>query len=356
MLKNRLLLIFLSWILYGGSIFLYTHIPYYIKFLRSEHYHFLIQNTLFLLLWLYNIYILFFKKDFPLEKERLYITLCGIRNILQFLLSAMQKKLVLSADEKVSLLLFLVKFYFVPIMAVFALNNLSNVVLYTKNIPPGFSLENILLLYFPLVLSLIFLIDVSYYLTGYLVESTALGNKVLSVESTAFGWLVTLACYPPFNRISEEFLGWHSKNFNDFGNIYISIIMGGIALLLMSFYLWATISLGGKASNLTNRGIVTTGAYGVVRHPSYAAKNLTWWIMGIPFIFSPQILSAYSNSTFIHFVLNDLPKAFIPLLSLCAWSGIYYLRAITEERHLSKYPDYQIYAEKVRYRFIPKVF
>lgn len=356
MLKNRLLLIFLSWILYGGSIFLYTHIPFYVKFLRSEHYHFLIQNTLFLLLCFYSIFILFFKKAFLLEKERLYVTLCGMKSVLQFLLSALQKKLVLSADEKTSLLLFLVKFYFIPIMAVFVLNNFTDVVRYGKNFSPGLSPESVFLFYYPLALSLIFLIDVTYFFIGYLIESKSLGNTVLSVESTFFGWLVTLACYPPFNNISNQFLGWHSKNFNDFGNIYINVTMGGIALFLMSIYLWATLSLGGKASNLTNRGIVSTGAYKFVRHPAYAAKNLTWWIMGIPFIFSPQVLSAYSNSTFIHFVLNDLPKAFIPILSLCAWSGIYYLRAITEERHLLKDPAYHAYVDKVRYRFVPKVF
>jgi protein-S-isoprenylcysteine O-methyltransferase Ste14 len=38
------------------------------------------------------------------------------------------------------------------------------------------------------------------------------------------------------------------------------------------------------------------------------------------------------------------------------WSFIYFLRAITEERHLSNDPEYVAYAQKVRYRFIPGVF
>ena len=42
--------------------------------------------------------------------------------------------------------------------------------------------------------------------------------------------------------------------------------------------------------------------------------------------------------------------------STFAWVYIYYLRAITEERHLIKDPEYQEYAKKVKHRFIPKIF
>ncbi len=45
---------------------------------------------------------------------------------------------------------------------------------------------------------------------------------------------------------------------------------------------WASIALGFKASNLTNRGIVTHGPYAFVRHPGYAAKNFAWWLGALP--------------------------------------------------------------------------
>jgi protein-S-isoprenylcysteine O-methyltransferase Ste14 len=38
------------------------------------------------------------------------------------------------------------------------------------------------------------------------------------------------------------------------------------------------------------------------------------------------------------------------------WSFIYFLRAVTEERHLSSDPDYLAYCKRVPYRFIPGVF
>ena len=44
------------------------------------------------------------------------------------------------------------------------------------------------------------------------------------------------------------------------------------------------------------------------------------------------------------------------LLGLFAWILIFYLRAITEERHLLKDSEYQKYTEEVKYRFIPNLF
>jgi protein-S-isoprenylcysteine O-methyltransferase Ste14 len=102
--------------------------------------------------------------------------------------------------------------------------------------------------------------------------------------------------------------------------------------------LWATFSLGTKCSNLTNRGIVSTGAYGIVRHPAYISKNLSWFLMAIPII-------GLSITTWS---IN-----WIALISIIGWMIIYFLRAITEERHLMQDSDYREYCKKVKYRFIP---
>jgi protein-S-isoprenylcysteine O-methyltransferase Ste14 len=44
---------------------------------------------------------------------------------------------------------------------------------------------------------------------------------------------------------------------------------------------------------------------------------------------------------------------FPAILATAAWSGIYVLRALTEERHLGSDPDYQAYRSRVRWRFVP---
>jgi protein-S-isoprenylcysteine O-methyltransferase Ste14 len=112
-------------------------------------------------------------------------------------------------------------------------------------------------------------------------------------------------------------------------------------LLGVGVYAWATLALGLRASNLTNRGIVTTGPYRWIRHPAYVAKNLSWWIGATPL--------------FLKFACTD-PRRLVPaILGTAAWSGIYVLRALTEERHLGSDPDYQAYRSRVRWRFIPRL-
>jgi protein-S-isoprenylcysteine O-methyltransferase Ste14 len=51
-------------------------------------------------------------------------------------------------------------------------------------------------------------------------------------------------------------------------------------------------------------------------------------------------------------------KSATPLLQVVGMvfmTGLYYWRAITEERHLMRDEEYRRYMKKVRYRFIPGV-
>jgi protein-S-isoprenylcysteine O-methyltransferase Ste14 len=91
-------------------------------------------------------------------------------------------------------------------------------------------------------------------------------------------------CYPPFNNVTNTLVGWSSRDFPQFSSSIIHITLNSLILVLMAVYTLASVSLGWKASNLTNRGIVTTGVYRFIRHPAYTAKNLAWWIGSIPVI------------------------------------------------------------------------
>jgi protein-S-isoprenylcysteine O-methyltransferase Ste14 len=190
-------------------------------------------------------------------------------------------------------------------------------------------------MYSYLIFYIILSLDTFVFSVGYLLESKALKNVVKSVEPTALGWLVAVVCYPPLNNSTGNILGWYTSDFGDFGNTNINITMAIVSLLLFSVYLWATLALGFRSSNLTNRGIVSKGPYKYVRHPAYASKNLSWWIMGIPFIGRYGIIA---------------------IISLTAWTFLYFMRALTEERHLTQDPDYVEYAKKVKYMFFPGVF
>lgn len=191
---------------------------------------------------------------------------------------------------------------------------------------------------------LILFIDTLLFTLGYIVEVPALGNRIRSVDPTFFGWFVCLACYPPFNDFTVRFLEWQSSDFPYFANDFIHLSINLSLLASLAIFSWASVALGFKASNLTNRGIVTHGPYAYVRHPAYAAKNLAWWLGALPMIG-------------VAFATGSWKAMAYSLLALFGWTAIYVLRAITEERHLFMGSNgYAEYAQKVRWRFIPGVW
>jgi len=92
-------------------------------------------------------------------------------------------------------------------------------------------------------------------------------------------------------------------------------------------YALCTVSFGLRFSNLTNRGIITGGPYRFTKHPAYLAKNLSWWLISVPFVSEQGVGAALRNCC---------------LLGLL--NCVYYARARTEERHLSRDPTYVAYA------------
>jgi protein-S-isoprenylcysteine O-methyltransferase Ste14 len=185
--------------------------------------------------------------------------------------------------------------------------------------------------------------DTPLFTLGYIVEMPVLHNRIRSVDPTFFGWFVCLACYPPFNGFTSRFLEWQASDFPSFENDYLHFAANIVLLAAMAIYSWASIALAFKASNLTNRGIVSRGPYALVRHPAYAAKNLAWWTGSLPVFI-------------VWFSSGNLRAALYSLLAMAGWTTIYVLRAMTEERHLlMAHNGYQEYAQRVRWRFIPGV-
>jgi protein-S-isoprenylcysteine O-methyltransferase Ste14 len=194
---------------------------------------------------------------------------------------------------------------------------------------------------FGLAFSLLLLVDVTCFTLGYLVESPRLDNRIRSVDPTASGWAVCLLCYPPFNGATDALLGWVSRDHPALhGHPWLTFALNLGVVSAMAVYAAASLALGFKASNLTSRGVVQRGPYRWVRHPAYAAKNLAWWLGAVPALLMAQTPAAFA----------------LALLSVAGWSGLYVLRALTEERHLrSTDPAYEAYAQRVRWRFVPGV-
>lgn len=238
-------------------------------------------------------------------------------------------------QEKNALLFLLVKIIYLPMMTNFFLGNINSARQHLSPFLTGqypANIEALHLLLFPLLIDLIFIIDSGLYATGYALEAARCKNLVKSVEPSVLGWAVTLACYPPFNGFVNTYVLWSSLDIPLFKNLWLTVLAEIAMLLCFTVYVWGSITLGWKCSNLTNRGIVMTGAFAYVRHPAYISKNLAWWIAMLPIVSVPAILT------------------------MSFWSFIYFVRAITEERHLLQDPDYQEYCKKVPYRFIPYVY
>lgn len=189
----------------------------------------------------------------------------------------------------------------------------------------------------------ILFVDVFFFTIGYLVEHPTLKNQIRSVDPTWSGWLVALACYPPFNLITVKLLGGNVADFPQFEEPAVHLVVNGTLLLLMAIYASASVALNFKASNLTHRGIVGWGPYRVVRHPAYVCKNLAWW-----FAVVPTVSAAWSESVI---------SALLVIGASTAWTALYVIRALTEEDHLRRVDDeYGAYCRKVPYRFIPGAF
>ena len=104
------------------------------------------------------------------------------------------------------------------------------------------------------------------------------------------------------------------------------VAWGAAILALIAIYTWATMSFGLRFSNLTHRGIITSGPYRFAKHPAYLCKNLSWWLISMPFM-----VGATWQDSLRHCAMLLLANA------------VYWWRARTEEKHLLSDHNYQLY-------------
>jgi protein-S-isoprenylcysteine O-methyltransferase Ste14 len=173
--------------------------------------------------------------------------------------------------------------------------------------------------------------DLLFCVVGYSTSMRLFDSQIRSVEPTVAGWLVALVCYQPFySVIGKYYLQYDDGIFWDNWLQPYPVLQsawGTVIIVLTVTYALCTVSFGLRFSNLTHRGIITDGPYRFSKHPAYLAKNLSWWLISVPFI---------SNQGWQMGVRNCLLLALLNL--------VYYARARTEERHLSRDPDYVAYA------------
>jgi len=232
----------------------------------------------------------------------------------------------------------LVKAFFTPLMFVFLHNDLAT--LWPSQAIAQLDFEHI----FQRLYDLFYLLDVLLAAIAYTLTLRVLDNHVRSVEPTIGGWIICVICYRPLVDAQAPYIQYELDNLY-WGNVFspyplLYVLWGSAILLLVFIYVWSTAAFGLRFSNLTHRGIITAGPYRWVKHPAYMAKNLSWWMISVPFIAGGSWLLAIQSC-----------------LMLGAVNLIYYLRAKTEERHLAADPVYRDYQDYIaRHGLFARVF
>ena len=218
----------------------------------------------------------------------------------------------------------LIKVFFIPYVTVFLIRYV--------NLLCEFNWDASFFTVFTFGLDLLYTIDIMYAVLGYTITCRYLDTHIRSTEPTVLGWLVCIICYGAFNQHFgigllkyDDGVSWDTW-LQAFPVSYYMI--GATILFLTLIYSLATVAIGYRMSNLTYRGIITNGPYRYSKHPAYVAKVASWWLISLPFLSmeGPQMAVKHT-------------------LALILISIVYYLRARTEENHLSNYPAYVKYAE-----------
>ena len=217
-----------------------------------------------------------------------------------------------------------IKAFFLPLMTVFLFGNIQWMI--DNDLGQALSPDA-----FGWWLRLAFFIDVAFATIGYMLTLRLLDNHIRSANPLLLGWVVAIICYPPFwNLIEGQYLNFSGPESWEFwlaSSPVLYSLWGAALLALIFFYSWSTAAFGLRFSNLTHRGIITGGPYALTKHPAYISKNIFWWLSAMPFLSS-----------------NGWEFAAKGCLLLGLVNAIYFVRARTEERHLSQDPAYAAYA------------
>jgi len=240
----------------------------------------------------------------------------------------------------------IVKAFFLPMMFVDYVNLLG---------ASGYRANNFIS-FFDWAYNAVYTVDLMIVTVGYVCTLKLFDSHIRSTEPSMLGWCVAIICYPPFWGAIYSNVLPYDPSFSwgpwlrqgdvnpvtlfgvSLGTNWPTILWGSAILFCGYVYSWASLVFGLRFSNLTHRGILTNGPYRFTKHPAYVFKNISWWLIAVPFV--------------AHAGLENSVRECIMLLTV---NFIYFMRARTEERHLSHDPDYVAYALHMNRRsiFVP---
>ena len=228
------------------------------------------------------------------------------------------------APNRNALHVWVLKAFFIPIYALF----LVNVINASRTMPLDTPAA-----WLVFAVTACYTIDLAFGLAGYVFASNNLVPTIRDTNPSPLGWVVCLVCYPPISHhwpaaLSVAALEVRWPQLATMSQDPVVLVGAAAMLLAMAVYIPATVVFGLRFSNLTNRGVITSGPYRLTKHPAYLAHIVNAWV--IVCIFLPA-----SGARFTW----DL--VLVPL----AYTVLYTLRMKTEEAHMRSDPDYQRYEE-----------
>jgi hypothetical protein len=219
----------------------------------------------------------------------------------------------------------IIKAFFLPLMFGYWLDNIQYLRFFDTGSLVSFRG------WYDLSYNLLYAVDVAFAAVGYMMTFRLLDSHIRSAEPTMIGWWIALLCYSPFwqSVFVSNYFAYAERPWGDVfgGNPILYALWGSVILCMIGVYALATVALGYRFSNLTYRGLVANGPYRFTKHPAYIAKNISWWLIAMPFM------------------VGEGWEPVRNCLLLCCVSIVYYIRARTEENHLSNYPEYVEYAQ-----------
>jgi protein-S-isoprenylcysteine O-methyltransferase Ste14 len=218
-----------------------------------------------------------------------------------------------------------VKGFFLPLMTVYLYNDYNSLLaMYRQAGNDAFG-------FYDFWFTLSYTIDLLFCVVGYSAAVRIFDSHIRSAEPTLLGWVAALVCYQPiYSIINQNYLPYEGQmNYWSWLQAWPGLRDAWAILIigLLMIYALSTVAFGLRFSNLTHRGIITSGPYRFTKHPAYLSKNLSWWLISIPFITNQGAAVALRHCC-----------------ALLLVNGLYFLRARTEERHLSRDPLYVAYA------------
>jgi hypothetical protein len=238
----------------------------------------------------------------------------------------------------------LVKIFFLPMMADFLFNEIGQFA------NAGVNFDSPFYPVYDQIIRLVLIADLIPACVGYSLTLKVLDSHIRTADDSVRGWIFCLVCYPPFwtGVFYDNYLPYMSgQNWSGWlGDASpLRWVWAGALVVCFVIYASASVVFGTRWSNLTYRGLMCKGPYRLMKHPAYFFKNFGWWLIGIPFIVK-------SNTTFETWIQACLFSVGV--------SAVYYMRAVTEERHLSRYPEYREYAlwmnDHATFRFLNRLF